>query len=345
MSPYTKDGSDYRPNGIISSQGSTRFYYFQEKSIQMFNSIRLIFISIFTVISFASIVSAQNYISYVAESGVDVNTCVAASPCRTIDKALSLTQPGGKVILAENGYYQPTFIGISVTITAAEGVEATIVASALPGSSLALGPNLLSTDTVTFRNLHFVGDGDQYGLYLLKAGVVNVDNCTFDNLAIGIASDSSSQLFIHNSTFRNNKTGVRVSGPSEAVARITVDSSTFESNYIGIMVDGRAYATVRNTIVANSSYRGIWERSYNHNQNAELLLDNCQLNHNFVGLWVQAVDRGAPIARLSRSTITNNRTSGLLMTANTTVYSLGNNVFAGNFPDISGGVLTALAPK
>jgi hypothetical protein len=311
----------------------------------MYRSNKFILIFIITLV-FAAAASAQTMTTYVAaNTGNDANACDEKAPCKTIKKGLSVTLPDGKVTLTESGTYDTLYIDKPVTIAGADGVNATIVASNVPFSVVVSAPTLTQADAITFRNIHFMGTGTQYGIYTVTAGTVNVDNCTFTGLNIGVFRDSNQNLFVHNSTFRNNTAGILAQGLTDQASRMTIDASTFESNGYGLQLQGKVIATVRNTVFANNSNKGVWVRAFTLNQNGELLLDNCEFTHNTIGMWVLAQERGAEIVRLSRSTFTNSRPFAILMTANTTVYSLGDNVFGGNFQDVSGGVLTPLAAK
>src|SRR5215471_2422451 len=59
---------------------------------------------------------AQNYVSWVASFGDDVNSCTHASPCRSFQRAHDMTNNNGvvKAIDAEN--YGPVTIGKPITI-------------------------------------------------------------------------------------------------------------------------------------------------------------------------------------------------------------------------------------
>lgn len=283
---------------------------------------------------------AQNVETFVAaNTGNDANTCLASSPCLTITKAISVTDPKGKIVLTQNGVYQPAKIDKPLTITAAEGINATITSKA---NIIDLEiSNLFVTDMVTVRNIHFDGtDGIRS-----DSGYLSVDNCTFNVSSQGIIKDGGRGLFVHNSTFRNNFRGIFVQSGNELI-QVTIDSSIFEFNNIGFESIDLVRSTISNSVFTSNAFRGIKVTApIGLGSKGELFLDNCQINQNLLGIMVKGAGRGEEIVRLSRSTFIDNSQAGVQMTAATTVYSLGNNVFAGNSADISGGVLTPLAAK
>jgi Periplasmic copper-binding protein (NosD) len=283
---------------------------------------------------------AQNVETFVAaNSGNDANACTAISPCQTIAKAISVTDPKGKIVLTQNGVYQPAAIDKPLTITAAEGIDATIRNNInIPDLEIA---NLFVTDTVSISNINFAGPNGIWS----HSGYLSVDNCTFSVSGQGITKDGGRGLFVHNSTFRNNFRGIFVQSGNELI-QVTVDSSIFEVNNTGFETVDLVRSTVSNSVFASNQFRGIQVTSpIGMGSKGELFLDNCQINQNLLGIMVKGTGRGEEVVRLSRSNFIDNFQSGLQMTLATTVYSLGNNVFGGNATDVSGGVLTPLAAK
>ena len=318
---------------------------FQELLIQMFKRNKFNFIFLLTLIGiFATFAAAQNTITYVAaNSGNDANTCIGNSPCQTIAKAMSVTVSGGRVVLTQNGSYEPVTVDRPLTIAAADGVHATIVTDNVTNIGVSISGLLLS-DVVTVKNLHFTGGLFSFGIYAAKGGVVNVDNCEFNGLMQGVTMDIGRGVYIHNSTFRNNGRGVLVTGGRGEVTKVVIDSSTFESNQFGANFVNKVNAAIRNSTFSNHSTNGIAAKSNDITLFGEMLIDNCQIFQNVIGVNVSIEGRGSEVARLSRSTFTNNTSNAVYSGAATTVYSMGDNVFAGNLVDVAG-VLVPLAAK
>jgi hypothetical protein len=310
----------------------------------MSNSKSSLFVFLFTTLVFAATANAQNASTYVAvNSGSDANSCTATSQCQTIAKAVSVTDPKGKVVLTQNGVYDSATIDRPLLVTAAEGINATIT-NITPGGAGLNTSNLFVTDIVTIRNIHFTGYGGSYGV-LSGAGYLNIDNCTFNGFSVGIWITGGRGLFVHNSTFRDNFRGIFIQPAANAeTIQVMVESSIFELNNTGFESVEKVRSVIGTTVFSGNAFRGIQVTSpIGAGYKGEITLDNCQLSQNLVGMFVRVTGRGDQIARLSRSTITNNFQAGIQMTAATTVYTLGNNVITGNLTDISGGVLTPLA--
>lgn len=304
-------------------------------------------LSVLAVLVLSVGVQAQNPRTYVARSGDDTNTCSDTSPCKTVTKALSVVDPGGQVVIIESGDYDKFTISKSVTIAAAPGVSAAIVASGQTYAVFFVG--LTISDVVTLRNLEFKGVGDPTNLEGINnstAGTLNVDGCIFSGFDNALTMDNiAGRLDVHDSVFRNNLFGIGLIGPTgEGLFRATIDHCKLEQNDTGVSVGSKVLAVIRDTIAVNNTSRGIQVRSTVANQRAEALVVNCQLSHNTVGLNASGTN-GTAVVRLAHSAITNNMLTGVNVGTNGTVYSLGDNVIAGNFPDVNGGVLTPLQAK
>jgi hypothetical protein len=250
-------------------------------------------------------------------------------------------------VIDAGGDYDKFAVNKSVTISAETGVNAAIVSTA--GSAIYL-VGLQPTDTVSFRNLRLIGVGNQPnldGIINSFAGTMYVDDCFFSGFSNALTmSNVSGQLYVHNTTIRNCLFGIGILGSqSEGVIKVTVDNCNLELNDTGIILLGKVSAEIRNSILAGNTSRGLQIRSTTANWRAEALVENCQFNHNTVGILVGATNGGFAIVRLSRSAVINNTLSGVSIGTNGIAYSLGNNVFASNFPDVSGGALTSLAAK
>lgn len=312
----------------------------------MKNPLVLIFSAL---VVFTLFISAQGQTSraYVAKSGADTNPCSDASPCKTVTKALTVVDAGGEVVIIESGDYDKFTISKSVVVAAAPGVNAAIVASGQTYTVLFVG--LTSSDFVTFRNLEFRGVGDPtnlIGILNSTAGKLTIDECTFSGYDNALTMEQvAGQLLVHDSVFRNNLFGISLFGPTgEGLMRATIDHCKLEQNDTGVSVGSKVLAVIRDTVAVQNTSRGIQVRSTAANQRAEALVINCQLSHNTVGLNASGTN-GTALVRLAHSAITNNALTGVNIGTNGTVYSIGDNVIAGNFPDVNGGQLTPLQTK
>ena len=295
-------------------------------------------LALLAVLTLSVAVQAQNTRAYVAKSGDNANQCSDTSPCQTVTKALSVVDPGGQVVIIESGDYDKFTISKSVTVAAAAGVNAAVVASGQTYAVHFIGTT--AADAVTLRNLEFKGVGDPtnlIGVLNSSAGTLNVDGCIFSGFDNALTMEQvAGSLIVHDSVFRNNLFGIGLLGPSgDGVLSATIDHCKLEQNETGVSVSSKVVAVIRDTIAANNTSRGIQVRSTGTNQKAEALVIDCQLSHNTVGLNASGTN-GFAVVRLSRSAVTNNALIGINVGTNGTVYSLKDNVIAGNVTDING---------
>lgn len=312
----------------------------------MLSHIRMFVCLVVVLIAFAIAGNAQVTHVYVAYTGDDANPCTVALPCATIFKGVTEVDPGGEVVIIGNGNYDRFAVTKPVTIAAAEGIKASVIAEI---SYAAFMIGIPAGSTVNFRNLNFVGINNlaANGLNNSFGATVNIDNCTFTGFSSAVtASTNAGRIHIHDSTFRNNLFGVGAIGPvGEGITRVTIDNCIFESNEVGASFSGKVLANVRDSRFTSNNSRGIGISSSVAGQLTEVVVDNCQINHNTAGVLVGATNGGIASLWLARSTITRNKLSGVSMGQMATVFTLGNNTFFGNNPDVSGGSLTPAASR
>src|ERR1035438_5253486 len=78
--------------------------------------------------------------TFVSTIGNDANTsanCSPSAPCRTLSAALSVTYPGGEIVVLTSGGYGPATITQSVVITAI-GVDASITQADPVGAAITI---------------------------------------------------------------------------------------------------------------------------------------------------------------------------------------------------------------
>jgi Right handed beta helix region len=284
--------------------------------------------------------SAQVTNTYVAVSGSDANPCTISQPCATVTRGVSAVDAGGKVLIIENGDYQQFSIFKSVTVAAANGIHASI--NATVGFAI-FNNGLQPTDSITISNLNLVAlNPDSSGISNFLGGSMFIENCSFYGFKDGVISLRAGRTYVTNSTFRKNISGITTSGPppgEEGLGRVTVDSCKFEANEMGINAFNRVLMNVRNSTIAGSTTTGLWVRSSTANFMGEVIVDNCQINHNTIGILANGTSGGVAAVSLSRSTITRNRQAGISLQGMGYAYSFGNNSIFGNNPDITGGNL------
>lgn len=183
---------------------------------------------------------AQNAVSYVSTTGNDSNTCTSSAHCRTIAKALTVTNSGGEVVVVDSGSYgNGSVLTISQPVTiSAVGVDASI-------SITTSGVNAITVNTTGKVNLngltlrgHAAGND---GIQVTQVGTLHLNNTTIDDFTVdGINFESAgNDLVMYNSQSNNNgHDGLRVNA---AGAHAYVEGSAFDSNAFagGDSVDGK----------------------------------------------------------------------------------------------------------
>ena len=277
--------------------------------------------------------------TYVSPSGVDsiyANPACAniASPCQTLNYALSQTSWGGEVIVVASGSYAPVTITNSVTIEAAPGVYAGITAPASGAGVTVIG---VSGALVVLRGLTItIPSGGADGIDFDSGADLSVEHCVINGSAseapyyTGIYQGArESELFVKDTVIENFYEGAGVVIYSSSYGN-SLSHVLLEDNDVGLVaVEGAA--TISNS-VSGSNYQGILAVG------GEVNVESCQVANNYNGI---EVDSG--VGRVSNSTVTDNFGTGLYNEGGT-LYSRLNNTVAGNGPPDEAGTITPLSP-
>lgn len=157
--------------------------------------------------------------AFVSTTGNDLNTSLDCSPsanCRTFAAALSVTDPGGEIVVLNSGGYGPATISQPVMISAI-GVDASI--SGAPGDA-ALTINTTGNVTLVGLSLHGAENGAQdgaIGIRILVAGFVRMYDTLIEGfLDTGVQLDfqaNGGKLAIYGSKITDNTlNGVSIQG-------------------------------------------------------------------------------------------------------------------------------------
>ena len=229
----------------------------------------LTFISVLVA---ASAFGAQR--TFVATSGADSSlTCALTAPCRGFAKALTLTDPGGEIVVLDSGGYGSVTVNKNVTINSPAGVYAGISVFTGNDGVVIAAP----ASKVVLRGLTINGQGGNTGIRV-QAGEVHIENVVVSNMlqaGIGVESGSSVRLsgvvarsnndgllvvptvnlsvLVRDSEFSNNATsGIGIFTPSLGTgALVTVERSSATRNGTGMTVGAGATSTA--TLVVTQS--------------------------------------------------------------------------------------------
>jgi len=288
------------------------------------------------LIGTGSNVLAANPRTFVSGSGNDNDPCSLLKPCRTFNRAMAQTDPGGEVVALDSAGYGTFIVNKAVTIEAAPGVYAGITVTGT-APTIAIDVAAGAADAVTLRGLTINSlNSNSVGIRFLSGAALHIENCIFKSNDIGVWSLGAGTLDIRDSIFRENFDGIRIE-PSAGTSFATVHNVRLENNTDGLgAVDG-ATVTVQDSVASGNANLGFGAFSFS-GRPAELNLENCVSTGNaHFGVAVFSLSNAAAIVRLSNSTITNNNVFGLNIGSSPAVLlSRGNNTIEGNATDVTG---------
>ena len=273
--------------------------------------------------------------TFVSVDGRDTWACTRAKPCRTIAQALTLTSPGGTIMVLDSGRFAETYIDIrqAVSIVAAPGVIAELTSA---DSCIYVNAGL--DDVVVLRGLTFTGQPTtpNNGIIYNRAAALHVENCVVSGFPTkGILSLSHQKLFVSDSVFRGNFIGISLDSHTDAA----IDRVRLENNGWGLVAGLGARATVRDSVASGNTEEGFLASGMLADS-PEMNLEGCMASDNGAGIAAEGFMGGSAVARVSRCVVTNN-TVGVAQHVGGVVESRGNNTVRGNGTDVSG-VVTAI---
>ena len=270
--------------------------------------------------------------TYVSVNGNDMNTgssCAVNAPCRSFGAAQTVTSPRGEIVAVDTGDYMPVTITQSVTIKAAPGVDATIVAQF--GDAITV--NAGSSDIVVVRGLTLNGGGSgMTGVHFFHGNLLYVENCVIDNFNNdGITMGGAGSLRVKDSVIRNGVEGIRLQSSSGLIHAV-IDHVTIQNNmFSGIFAAENSQTTVRDSTLADNGQYGVQVGDFSGT--SELNMENSVVQGSFNGIFAGAGGGGSTTTvRVSQSTIIDNN-QGLMALSGAQLLSYGNNRLSGNMMD------------
>lgn len=273
-------------------------------------------------------------VTYVASSGSDASaSCSRYAPCRSFQKALTVTDPGGTILALDSARFSSTYLDVrqAVTITVLPGERAE-----LSSTNGAIYVNAGPSDVVVLRGLTFVGqDTPPNNAIIFNGGAaLHVEGCVVSGwptkgiLALGSAGR---QLLVDDSVFRDNYIGVSI----DAAVLASVERTRFEHNTIGLAATVSGRASLRDCVASGNSDAGFLASGFGANNVAEINLEGCLAANNGTGVRAEGYSGAAGVARVSSCLVSDNGT-GLQVGTSGAVETRGNNTVAGNATNISG---------
>src|SRR5258708_25134143 len=120
--------------------------------------------------------------TYVSGTGKDGTACTLANPCRTLQAALKLTNPGGEIQSLDSADYGYVTINQAVTLLGAHGATGVLAAN-VSGVTINAGAN----DVVTLKGLEIDGSGSGVnGIQFNSGAALNVLDSVIRGFSAGI---------------------------------------------------------------------------------------------------------------------------------------------------------------
>jgi len=261
-------------------------------------------------IAFAFAASAQNNQSFVATTGSDANNCTTSAPCRSIARALKVTNSGGEVVVKDSGIFGANITISSPVTISAVGVDASLVTTTGTAVTIDLSPG--GEVTINGLALRARGGDTDDGILVKSVSNLRLSNMLIDNYQYnGIEFDAADRdMTVYNvQLHRNWQSGLLVNASG---ARVYVDGSSFDDN-----VSAGAVSRVGKLTINNSSahFNGAGFAA----TGGTVTLDNDRVLFNTTGLAV------GPVGSL--------RFANCLVTDNTAAWDVtGAGILAGSSP-------------
>jgi hypothetical protein len=257
--------------------------------------------------------------SWVSHDGSDGNPCIAASPCQSLNYAVSKTFDGGEVSCIDSGSYDSGSTQFTITTTViidCAGTVASTSGAACTNGILINAPGKV----VTLRGLSVTNPAacTSNGILIQAATAVYIEDCVIEKFGqtgiLDIRTTGLTKLAIKNTTVRNNGSAgiVVAAAPKNSVVLENVHSV---GNTYGIAVAIGNNVVINRSVMSENGIAGIEADS-----GAEVFVDNTEISHN-VSYGIYALGT----VMLANSDIVFNTSS---ISGSTTSY--GNNRLAGN---------------
>src|SRR5262249_23431311 len=214
----------------------------------------------FLVLAGFTSASTQAQVSRTWVSGVgdDANPCSRFAPCKTFAGAISKTVAGGEIDALDPGGFGGVTISKAITIDGLAG------GAVLVARTNAINVVAGASDVLTFRDLSMNGLGQTgvpgiNGVNFISGGALHIEHCTifgFSQNGINIAPNTSANVFVLNTTSRDNAgSGIYGAGNGSNV-RVTIKNSAFEGNVVGVFASDSTIFTVKDSDASGNGWVG-----------------------------------------------------------------------------------------
>ncbi len=278
-------------------------------------------------------VAAQELRTYVAARGNDSNACQSeAAPCRSLQRALAQTAPGGSVVIVDSGIFTGATIDKSITISAAKGVSAAILTIDQPAFLIA-GDGI----RVILRDLTLDGLGyARVGIDYRNGARLQIENCTIHGFtAFGVyALSSGNHLHIEGGSISDSGEGIRVLGNADGKPQVLLRTVRLENNYTGFWIGGGATGSATGIVAVDNLFTGI-EAAAGFGPGTKLVVEQSLISGNQIGIYAFAPlpDEEFKTVQVTAigNVISNNQLQGIRIRAGIfSNFSVANSTVSGN---------------
>jgi hypothetical protein len=286
----------------------------------------------------ASVSEAAAPRAFVSTRGSDENSCSAAQPCRSFNRALTIVDESGEIVVQDSGGYSSGFtITQSVTIDAG-GFNASVTSSTNADlCTITAG----AADRVVLRGISFHGAGvGSNAINATQVGSLYVEHCSITEFkAAGVRMVNGGKLFVTNTDFRAcGNEGIFALAGATPLQLVGHDSRFTECGFAGVLVrttsTGAVTGWLTNCTAALCPFG--FEAESASAANTDLTLTNCRaIGNNNHGVGATTFSTGSVTVRMANCIVTKNGTgisasSGGGGTAAVLGTSPGTNVIDGN---------------
>jgi hypothetical protein len=238
------------------------------------------FVSLFAVASFSPVALAASQRTFVHSPpfGADANTasnCSLTAPCRSFNAAISVTLPGGEVVILDTAGYGSMTIDKSITVIGPTGVYGGITVNTPGGAGITI--NAGDADVVKLRGLDIAssGAGGRYGINVVNAKAVHIEKTTISSFSdpagacLYIDVAKGMRVFVNDSFLRDCEVGAHVNGSStNSRPRLVLENTRIErgtgvNTDIGVIATNNVDLSMRNCVVTSLGFGLRFENTLN----------------------------------------------------------------------------------
>jgi hypothetical protein len=251
-------------------------------------------------------VAQRTFVASYGSPGNTASNCSIANPCRGFAEAISVTSPGGEVIVLDSAGYGTVAISQAISIIAPPGVYAGV--SVLSGSGIVVNAG---TNAVTLEGLSINGLGGVTGIDVQSVSVLRLERVTVQGFAtagVSAALTASAKLIVRHGIFVANGNGF-VIATSTGVASVDIDESVFDANNVGGAFVDNAAGTVSRSSFSRNAFVGNFVQPGSASS-ANMNFVDCVFSGNANG-FIAGGGTGTTKAQLTRADISDNTNYGI----------------------------------